>query len=417
MKIPDEHFEAINQHLAKFHAESFPKGITDKARQIHENSYPIDTHMDSFDIAQYFGYDLSKQEWKATKRKCIEFLFRTFVPAGKNKPLFEHVNHTDFRNGGFGGACASAHNNARNFWPNFPFGDPWETTLESHKFLTCQVNNYFSDGILAKCPNDVENARKNNKKSLIFSVEGAHSLGRSKVKTQTKRLNRLTQLKQMGAAYLTLNHFCSTDISSGSLTPWLSRLTDNGLSKYGEKFIQHANDIGFLIDLTHSSTDTIMQVCDISQKNGKSVIASHASFRDCPTQPEGKKTGKQIFRGLEDKAIKAIANTGGCISVVIAPYYLQDIIENKEPSRDASIDLVVHHYNKLIKKLANWGFDAHKYVSFGTDFDGGISSIPLEMRTGGDLPLLTQKLLDSGWNATQIDDMYSNNFLRAWHNA
>lgn len=417
MKIPDEHFDSINQHLAKFHAESFSNGITDKARKIHENSYPIDLHMDSYEVAQYFGYDLSTQEWKAKKRKWREYLFRKWVPAGKNKPLFEHVNHADFRNGGFGGACASAHNNARNFWPNFPFGDPWKTTMKSHDFLDCQVKKYFPDGILAKSPNDVENARENNKKSLIFSVEGAHSLGRSKIKTQSERLNRLSQLKQMGAAYLTLNHFCSTDISSGSLTPWLARLPDNGLSEYGKKFIQHANDIGFLIDLTHSSTDTIIQTCNISQKNGKSVIASHASFRDCPTHPEGKKMGKQIFRGLEDKAIKAIANTGGCISVVFAPYYLQDIVKNQEVNRDSSIDLVVHHYNKLIKKLTNWGFDAHKHVSFGSDFDGGISSIPLEMRTGGDLPMLTQKLLDSKWNATQIENMYSTNFLRAWRNA
>ncbi|UDI80846.1 membrane dipeptidase family protein [Xanthomonas citri pv. mangiferaeindicae] len=55
-----------------------------------------------------------------------------------------------------------------------------------------------------------------------------------------------------------------------------------------------------------------------------------------------------------------------------------------------------------------------EHLSFGSDFDGGISSLPTGMRSGADLPKLTQAMLDAGWPTQRIVDVYSGNFLRIW---
>ncbi len=36
------------------------------------------------------------------------------------------------------------------------------------------------------------------------------------------------------------------------------------------------------------------------------------------------------------------------------------------------------------------------------------------MRSGADLPKLTQAMMDAGWPTQRIIDVYGGNFLRAW---
>ncbi|AZR22278.1 membrane dipeptidase [Xanthomonas vasicola] len=57
--------------------------------------------------------------------------------------------------------------------------------------------------------------------------------------------------------------------------------------------------------------------------------------------------------------------------------------------------------------------DPWKHLSFGSDFDGG-SSLPTGMRSGADLPKLTQAMMDAGWPTQRIIDVYGGNVLRAW---
>jgi membrane dipeptidase len=86
---------------------------------------------------------------------------------------------------------------------------------------------------------------------------------------------------------------------------------------------------------------------------------------------------------------------------------------------DADLAFVVRYYEKLAAMIGSMNItdDPWKHLSFGSDFDGGISSMPTGMQSGADLIKLTQCMLAAGWPEQRIIDVYSENFLRVWERA
>jgi membrane dipeptidase len=124
------------------------------------------------------------------------------------------------------------------------------------------------------------------------------------------------------------------------------------------------------------------------------------------------------IENMHDEAIHAIAETGGSISIIQCPYYLQEQLDAKgRRIYDGPMDVIIDSYDMIARKLDSWVGDGWKHLSFGSDFDGGIACIPNDMRNGGDLPLFTQRLLDRNVTPLQIHDLYSENFLRTWERA
>lgn len=86
---------------------------------------------------------------------------------------------------------------------------------------------------------------------------------------------------------------------------------------------------------------------------------------------------------------------------------------------DADLPFIVSYYERLAALIDDMRVTENpwKHLSFGSDFDGGIPSIPIGMRSGADLPRLTACMLQAGWPAHRIIDVYSENFLRVWSGA
>jgi len=83
---------------------------------------------------------------------------------------------------------------------------------------------------------------------------------------------------------------------------------------------------------------------------------------------------------------------------------------------DADLLFVVSYYERLAALIDSMDVvdDPWRHLSFGSDFDGGISSIPMGMESGADLPLLTQAMLRAEWPESRIKKIYSENFIRVW---
>lgn len=384
---------------------------------VHRNAYPIDLHLDSLSLSLLAGFDFKKGDWTAKKNRFLLWFFWTFFPKGQNVPLFHHVAAPDLDRGKYGGACVTAHATLANLI-NLPFTDPWNCWLEHKAFVENCVAESDGKYRITRTPEAVKEARKDGVVSFIFCVEGAHVLGHFGRRKQALRLSRLQTLAQAGVAYLTLNHFCNTDISEAGYLPlngW--RKTPNGgLSAFGQRVVRTCIDEGVLIDLTHTSNNGILEVCDICITQGTPVIVSHGASRSL-TRGNNPAAPIRLKRTLSDEAICKIVQTGGCISVILAPYFLQ-IGRNLDGSRkmDADLAFIVEYYDRLarqIEQLSNVE-DPWKYLSFGSDFDGGISSIPIGMKSGADLPELTRAMLRAGWPPDRIKNVYSENFLRVW---
>lgn len=390
------------------------------AEHIHKRAYPIDTHLDSLYLSRLSGYDFWRGDWKANKRSSVVWLIRKTAPKGKNKPHSEHVSGPDLIKGGYGGACFAAHALWENLIPS-PWLDPWQSWLEHLRYVQQVVRD--SNGLLrlVRSPEDVRKAKADGVKCAILAAEGAHILGPQGPKHHTLRLERLSQLADAGAAYLTLNHFSHTDMSQAgyaALNPWRKN-ERAGLTDFGKRCVERCFDLGLLVDVSHTANQGILDTCTLAQRRNIPVFASHAASRTI-TNGNETRPSRHLDRTFSDEAIRAIVQTGGCISVILAPYFLKhSYLENGQPDMDVNLAFVVRYYEKLATLIGSMNIteDPWKHLSFGSDFDGGISSIPTGMQSGADLTKLTQSMLEAGWPEQRIIDVYSENFLRVWERA
>ncbi|BCH58938.1 hypothetical protein RvVAR0630_15620 [Agrobacterium vitis] len=384
---------------------------------LHALAYPIDTHLDSLFLSRLAGYDFWKGDWKAHRRSLVVWLIRKTSPRGRNRPLSEHVSGPDFLEGGYGGACFSAHALWENLIPP-PFLDPWKNWVDHHRYVEEVIRQSQGRMRLARNANEVRAAKGEGARCAILSMEGAHMLGPGGAKSQPLRLDRLGEIAKAGAAYLTLNHFSHTDISEAGyapVNPW-RKIEGGGLSAFGRQVVERCVDVGLLVDVTHTSTQGILDACEICVRRNVPVFASHGASRTVTRRGE-ERPSRHLDRAFSDEAIRAIVRTGGCISVILAPYFLQNrYLADGKPDMDADIAFVIAYYEAFAQLIASMDIveDPWKHLSFGSDFDGGISSLPTGMQSGADLPKLTEAMIAAGWPAQRIIDVYSGNFLRVW---
>ncbi|NTF07504.1 peptidase [Agrobacterium rubi] len=384
---------------------------------VHLKAYPIDTHLDTLYLTRVGGYDFWKGDWKTKHEPFSIKIIKKITPKGKNSPHCEHVSGQDFIRGGYGGACFSAHA----LWENLislPFADPWKH-WQDHRHYVGRIAAESGGALrLTATPDEVRRARDEGVASAILSVEGAHILGASGRRTEALRLSRLEQIAAEGAAYITFNHFSHTDICEAGfqpMNPW-RRVRGGGLSAFGRRFVHRCIDLGLMVDVSHSRSEAVIEIAGICKARGAPLLASHGAARSISTAGQVSRS-KHLARTFSNDAVRAIVETGGTISIILSPYYLKDArLPDGSPDRDADIAFVVNYYERLAQLITSMDVtdDAWNHLSFGSDFDGGISSIPTGMKTGADLRNLTRAMLDAGWPEERIYKVYSGNFLRVW---
>ncbi len=117
---------------------------------------------------------------------------------------------------------------------------------------------------------------------------------------------------------------------------------DYGLTGFGEELVNIANEQNIIVDLAHSSRNTILDTCSASKKP---VISSHGNV----------KSVHDHARNLDDDSIEAIAKTGGVVGITgIRPTL----------SKDPSINDLAKHIEYVGE---NFGWD---HVALGSDFLG-----------------------------------------------
>ena len=117
---------------------------------------------------------------------------------------------------------------------------------------------------------------------------------------------------------------------------------DAGLSMFGVDVVKHCNNIGMIVDVSHCGHLTTMDAC---RHSSKPVNANHTAAQGL----------YPAARGKSDEALRAIADTGGVIGVVAAPFFLT-------AARPATIAHMLDHID-YIANLVGW-----QHVAIGTDW-------------------------------------------------
>jgi len=284
--------------------------------------------------------------------------------------------HTDIprlRQGGVGGQFWSVYVPA-----TLQGGDAVRATLDQIDVVYRMVRKYPDTFELATTAADVERIFKAGRIASLIGMEGGHSIANS--------LATLRMFHALGARYMTLTH--STNIAwadSGTDKPTLG-----GLSAFGEEVVREMNRLGMLVDLSHTSADTMEDAIRVSEAP---VIFSHSDARAL----------NDHGRNVPDAVLRLLPKNGGIVMVTFVPGFLR--AGGKATLADAA-DHMDH-----VRKVA--GPD---HVGIGSDFDG-IPTVPAGLEDVSKYPALVAELLRRGWPEADVNRALGLNALRVMRRA
>jgi len=189
---------------------------------------------------------------------------------------------------------------------------------------------------------------------------------------------------------------------------------DTGLSMFGIDVVQHCNDLGVIIDVSHCGHRTTLDACRHSKKP---VNANHTAARSVFFHPRGK----------SNEALRAIASTGGVIGILALPAYLTDArvptIEHMLDHIDYVADLVGSEHVGIGTDWPMQGPDDLLVETLGAELSSlGYSAdhrLDVTKRLVGyddcrDLPNITRGLVKRGYNDEQIKGILGENAMRVF---
>jgi membrane dipeptidase len=251
-------------------------------------------------------------------------------------------------------------------------------TLEQIDVVHRMVRKYPDTFALALTAADVDRIFKAGHIASLIGMEGGHSIDNS--------LAALRMFYATGARYMTLTHSSNTAwADSGTDTP-----KSGGLSKFGEEVVREMNRLGMLVDLSHTSPETMADAIRVSEAP---VIFSHSDARAL----------NDHGRNVPDSVLTMLPKNGGVVMVTFVPGFL--VKGGKATLADAASHM------DHIRRVA--GAD---HVGIGSDFDG-IDAVPAGLEDVSKYPALTAELLRRGWPEEDVRKALGLNVLRVMRRA
>ncbi|MEQ8329485.1 MAG: dipeptidase [Longimicrobiales bacterium] len=231
---------------------------------------------------------------------------------------------------------------------------------------------------LALDVSDVNRIFGEGKIASMLGMEGGHAIENS--------LGALRAFYALGVRYMTLTH-------NGTLD-WADAGSDEhrhgGLTDFGREVVREMNRLGMLVDLAHTSPETMNDALDVAEAP---VIWSHADALGMRDHP----------RNVPDQVLRRLPDNGGVVMVTFVPSFLTD-------ADQATLADVADHIEHVAEVA---GVD---HVGIGSDFDG-IDSTPVGLEDVSTFPALFAELSRRGWSEEDLAKLAGGNVLRAWQEA
>jgi membrane dipeptidase len=225
---------------------------------------------------------------------------------------------------------------------------------------------------------DVERIFGAGKIASMLGMEGGHAIENS--------LGTLRAFYGMGVRYMTLTH-------NGTLD-WADAANDEhrhgGLTRFGKEVVREMNRLGMLVDLSHTSPETMNDALDVAEAP---VIWSHADA----------KALHDVERNVPDQVLRRLPDNGGVVMITFVPSFLTD-------HDSATVSDVADHVQHVVE-LA--GID---HVGIGSDFDG-ITETPVGLEDVSTFPKVFAELSRRGWSEQDLAKLAGENVLRVMREA
>jgi membrane dipeptidase len=276
--------------------------------------------------------------------------------------------------------------------------------------------------VLARTYKEVTRGIDEDKLVALIGVEGGHMI--------EDDLGKLQELYNRGMRYMTLTWNNSTSWASSAMDETLhpDSLQHKGLNDFGKQVVRRMNELGIIVDLSHTGEQTFYDAIGTSTKP---VLLSHSSvWNICP-----------VFRNVKDNQIKAVAKNGGVICINFFSGFIdsnfakkmnelegtkgKQIKDSLQQFYDAAklneiwrqrfsaeldplrptLAQMVDHIDYIVKLVGD------DYVGIGSDFDG-VSSLPVGLDDVTTYPKITEELVKRGYSKKSIRKILGGNVMR-----
>jgi membrane dipeptidase len=246
--------------------------------------------------------------------------------------------------------------------------------------------------VLCTSGSEVRQAKASGKTGFILGMEGAEPLGSD--------LQLLPVFHKLGLRILGFTHALRTYLADGAFISGKRAGQVGGLTNVGLDFLELAQSMGILIDVSHLNDPSFWDVMKFTKAP---VIASHSNCRALASHP----------RNLTDEQIKAVAASGGVVGVNACSLFVEP------PDLGHLVDHIEH--------LAKVG--GREHVGLGPDFADYLLTYMSEaekIELGGPIqpvqglpgdesvPRIADELAKRGTNQKDIDLIMGENFARVF---
>ena len=213
---------------------------------------------------------------------------------------------------------------------------------------------------------------------VIPAVEGARILEND--------LTRLEALRERGVRILTLAWEGESPVCG-------AYDTDTGLTEFGYRVVEHCEELGILVDVSHLSEKGFWEVANVAKKP---FLATHSNARALCDHP----------RNLSDTQIRTVVSQHGLIGASLVGRHLSKALQEGLAKEDTFVgkEALSRHLVHMIERAGA------KNLCFGCDWDGTDPLAGLERV--GQLASFGTYMTDHGAPQELVDDLFYGNAYR-----
>ncbi len=207
--------------------------------------------------------------------------------------------------------------------------ESYQSSIRSLSRLGETVARYRDRLTLVRRFSDVEHARQERKLGILPNLQNSTAIGTD--------LSRLDLFYDLGVRQIQLTFNWRNWVGDGC-----TERTQAGLSYFGVELVHRMNELGILVDVSHSGHRTTLDAIEVSEKP---IVFSHTNCKALCDHPRNK----------TDDQIRALARSGGVMGISSFNWFVSD-----KPR--SSLDDLLDHYDHAIRLV---GPD---HVGIGSDF-------------------------------------------------
>jgi membrane dipeptidase len=280
----------------------------------------------------------------------------------------------------------------------------YETSVHELAHQAAEIAQYADRMLLIRTFSDVMAAKKERKVGVLVNFQNSVAIG-----TELKTLHLFYEL---GVRQIQLTFNWRNWVGDGC-----TERTQAGLSYFGVELVEKMNELGILVDVSHSGYQTTLDAIEVSKKP---IIFSHTNCKALCDHPRNK----------TDEQIKALARKGGVMGLSSFNWFVSD-----KPR--SGLEDLLDHYDHVVKLVgpdhlgigsdfgvAGWAatepdaeWEAHKSIYGEREWKtikGRFPPFIAEVNNAARYKTIARGLRKRGYAIADIEKILGSNFVRIY---